>query len=137
MKRLLIIAGVLGLIAVAFGALGAHALKNIITAQQLEIFEKGVRYQFYHTLAIIAVALAFGQTGQKHFYYAGNLFLWGIICFSGSLYLLALQTVNISDTLILSNLVPTKVIGPVTPIGGLLFIAGWLMLLRGASKLKP
>lgn len=126
-KRLLIIAAISGMLAVAFGAMAAHKLKELITPYQIEIFQKGVTYQFYHTFAMVAAALLLDRFGNKQFYSAGILFLTGVLCFSGSLYILALNDfLNIS----------TKIIGPVTPIGGLFFIAGWAVLLTGILKTK-
>lgn len=126
-KRLLIIAAISGMLAVVFGAMAAHKLKELITPYQIDIFQKGVTYQFYHTFAIIASALLFDRFGNKQFYTSGILFLTGIFCFSGSLYLLALN-----DFLAIS----TKIIGPITPIGGLVFISGWLVFLNGVLKTK-
>jgi uncharacterized membrane protein YgdD (TMEM256/DUF423 family) len=126
-KRLLLIASVSGMLAVAFGAMAAHKLKELITPYQIEIFQKGVTYQFYHTFAILAAALLLDSFNSKQFYTAGILFLTGIFCFSGSLYALALN-----DYLHIS----TKIIGPVTPVGGLFFIAGWFVLLTAILKTK-
>lgn len=126
-KRLLIIAAISGMFAVAFGAMAAHKLKELITPYQIEIFQKGVTYQFYHTFAIVIAALLLDRFGNKQFYTAGILFFTGILFFSGSLYLLALNNfLNI----------PVIVLGPVTPIGGLFFIAGWFVLLIGILKTK-
>lgn len=125
-KRLLLTASVFGFLCVAFGAMGAHKLKELISATNLEIFEKGVRYQFYHTIAILLVALLHEQFKRKQFYYAGMLFSAGIVCFSGSLYLLAMR-----DLLGLNS---TNIIGPITPIGGMFFLAGWIMLFVGVQK---
>ena len=126
-KRLLLIAAISGVLAVALGAMAAHKLKELISPYQLEIFQKGVTYQFYHTFAILASALLLDRFSTKKFYTAGILFLTGILCFSGSLYLLALNDfLNI----------PTMVLGPITPFGGLLFIAGWLVLFAGILKTK-
>lgn len=125
-KRLLITAAVFGFLCVALGAMGAHKLKDLISAAHLEIFEKGVRYQFYHTFAIIAAALMLEQFNRKQFYYAGMFFSAGIVCFSGSLYLLALRD--------LLGITSTVVIGPITPIGGLFFLAGWVLIFIGVLK---
>lgn len=115
------IAAICGALAVSIGAFGAHGLKPRLTEYQIQIFEKGVQYQFYHTLAILAVGLLMVQWPEKRqLRTAGWLFLAGIIGFSGSLYLLACRD-------LLSF--PVGWAGPVTPMGGVCFIAGWVMLL--------
>lgn len=108
------------MVAVILGAFGAHAFKDIIPAEQLITFETGVRYHFYHALAILLVDLFIHFRKSKLLIAAGWLFTAGIVCFSGSLYILAFRE-TISD-------LPTAVLGPITPIGGTLFIAGWLVL---------
>ncbi|MBX3164344.1 MAG: DUF423 domain-containing protein [Bacteroidetes bacterium] len=126
--------GLLGAIAVAFGALGAHALKNqlatgLITADQLNGFDTAVKYQMYHTLAMLAIVLLKQHFGNvKLLNAAYTLFLWGIILFSGSLYLLCTRG--------LSGLEFLRVLGPITPLGGLLFIGGWLCLAISVFKKK-
>lgn len=120
------IAAISGALAVAIGAFGAHGLKPLLNAYQLQIYEKGVQYQFYHTIAILAVGLLILHWPEKRqLRTAGWLFLAGMIGFSGSLYLLACR-----------DLLPFPVgwAGPVTPIGGVCFIAGWVMLLLVASR---
>lgn len=129
----LMIVGILGAITVALGALGAHWLKNqlpggLITADQINGFDTGVKYQMYHTLAMFLVLLYALQAPHKFLKHAYNCFLTGIILFSGSLYLLC--THNLFQAPFL------KVLGPVTPIGGLFFIAGWLFFAFSAFK-KP
>jgi uncharacterized membrane protein YgdD (TMEM256/DUF423 family) len=116
MKNKLIIAGCcFGVVAVVLGAFAAHALKDIITQDQLRIFHTGVEYQFYHTMAILAAGIIYEKSKATLVYFSGMLFSSGIILFSGSLYLLALY--NISW------------IGLLTPIGGLCFISGWILFL--------
>ena len=120
------IAAIAGFTAVAIGAMGAHALKPYLSEYQIAIFEKGVHYHFYHTLAILAVAVMQKIAGDDNrLKWAGLLFLGGIICFSGSLYLLACR-----DLLTF----PVGWAGPVTPLGGLLFMAGWVMVFLSAKK---
>jgi len=115
MDRIFFILGCLSaLIAVAAGAFGAHALRGKLTADALNTFEVGVRYQFYHALALIAVAWAISHWPNANVAIAGWLFLGGTVLFSGSLYALSLAGL--------------QGFGIVTPIGGLLFIAGWLYL---------
>jgi uncharacterized membrane protein YgdD (TMEM256/DUF423 family) len=111
---------VLGALTVVIGAFGAHGLKPQLSEYQVDIFEKGVQYQFYHSLAILIAGLLLHHAPEsKGLRQAGWLFLAGILCFSGSLYLLACR-----------DLMPVSVgwVGPVTPIGGVLFIAGWLRM---------
>ena len=122
-KKILQTAALLGAAAVAIGAFGAHGLRNVqpaLTEYQLGIFEKGVHYQFVHTLALLAVGILLQhQPGNRRLIWAGWLFVTGIACFSGSLYLLACRDV-----------LPFSVMwaGPITPLGGVCFIAGWLLL---------
>jgi uncharacterized membrane protein YgdD (TMEM256/DUF423 family) len=125
--------GLLGAIAVALGALGAHALKNqlpsgLITTDQLNGFDTAVKYQMYHTLAMFLVVLLNKDNSKKILKYSYTLFFWGIILFSGSLYLLCTRNLLGADWL--------KFLGPITPIGGILFVAGWLMLFYAALKTK-
>ncbi|MBL7810092.1 MAG: DUF423 domain-containing protein [Saprospiraceae bacterium] len=111
---------ILGALTVIIGAFGAHGLKPKLSEYQIAIFEKGVQYQFYHSLAILVVGLLLQQfPGTKGLRQAGWLFFAGILCFSGSLYLLACR-----------DLIPVPVgwAGPVTPLGGVLFIAGWVRM---------
>ena len=122
MDRTFLLAGaVAGFIAVAFGAFGAHALRGRLTPEMLAVFETGVRYQMYHALALLLVsALATRLAGSAAVAYraAGWLFVAGIVLFSGSLYLLAVTGVT--------------VLGAITPIGGVAFLAGWAALVVAA-----
>ncbi|MFK8007276.1 MAG: DUF423 domain-containing protein [Saprospiraceae bacterium] len=123
-KKLLSVGALFGLLAVAIGAFGAHGLEDKITAARIITFGTGVDYQFYHTFAIfIAVGLA-TYFKDELFLRAGWCFVIGILFFSGSLYLLATQTYLGIESW-------SKVIGPITPIGGLFFMAGWGILLFG------
>lgn len=101
-------------LAVALGAFGAHALAERITPHRLEVFETGVRYQMYHALALFAVAWISAQWPSTQAAIAGYLFCAGIVIFSGSLYLLVLTD--------------TPWLGAITPLGGVAFIAGWVLL---------
>lgn len=122
------IAALSGALAVALGAFGAHGLKPLLTEYQLAIYEKGVHYQFYHTLALMAAALLMnGNNNARYLRLSGWFFTAGILCFSGSLYLLACRDIMA---------VPVAVLGPVTPLGGVCFIAGWVLLLLSV-KGKP
>ncbi len=116
-----------GAAAVIVGAFGAHALKNTFELHQLDtvrllgIYEKGVQYHFYHALALgLTALLAARNPDSKWLPRAGGLFFAGILFFSGSLYILACR-----DLLSFS----VAWIGPVTPLGGLCFIGGWVCLL--------
>jgi uncharacterized membrane protein YgdD (TMEM256/DUF423 family) len=113
-------------IAVILGAFGAHALKAKLEPEQLQVFETGVRYQVYHAFALIVVALLYDKLNQGLLNYSGYLFITGIIFFSGSLYLLASKN--------LLGIESWRFLGPVTPLGGLCFIAGWLLLAINALK---
>ncbi len=130
-KKLTMI-GLLGAIAVALGALGAHFLKSklptgLITPDQLNGFDTAVKYQMYHTLAMLALVLLSKNTSHKFINWAYNCFFIGIIMFSGSLYFLCTRNLFGAEWL--------KVLGPITPIGGLFFIAGWIFLaLVGFNK---
>jgi len=128
-KSFLSIGAILGAFAVALGAFAAHSLKTFFPAEAMNIFETGVRYQFYHVFAIFIVAILEERfPNSRPIHWAGNCFIVGIILFSGSLYLLAAskaKEVSGSDT-----------IGMVTPIGGLLFIVGWFLLFIGVSRKK-
>lgn len=127
MSNPLRLAAILGAAAVAIGAFGAHGLKPSLTEYQLDIFEKGVQYHFYHTLALLAIGLYTQRGGRMSAALSRCtwLFTLGITLFSGSLYLLACR-----------DLLPFPVgwAGPVTPLGGLCFIAGWIMLALPAGK---
>lgn len=122
----LITIGLFGAISVALGALGAHALKNqipsgLITPDQLNGFDTAVKYQMYHTLAMLLMVILNKELNNKFLKLAYHLFFWGIILFSGSLYFLCTRNLMGADWL--------KFLGPITPIGGILFVAGWLMLI--------
>ncbi|EHQ30156.1 DUF423 domain-containing protein [Mucilaginibacter paludis] len=118
-KQIILTASFFGMLAVITGAFGAHALKAVLSEQHLETWHTAVQYQFYHTFALLFLSslTRFKNNIVLTTYY---LFTFGIILFSGSLYLLSCR-----DLLGWSWL---PVVGPVTPIGGLLFIAGWVTL---------
>jgi uncharacterized membrane protein YgdD (TMEM256/DUF423 family) len=126
-KRLILTASFFGLLAVVLGAFGAHGLKQIIATDQLAIWQKGVEYQFYHTFALLYLS-TFARYKNKLIGLAFIFFTTGIILFSGSLYLLALK-----DAFHISF---AQYIGPITPIGGLCFILGWISLFLAALKDK-
>ncbi len=109
-----------GLLGVAFGAFGAHALRARLATADLEIFETAVRYQMYHALALFAVAWAATQWESPLFGWSGWLFVGGVVVFSGSLYLLVLTD--------------TRWLGAVTPLGGVALLGGWLLLGLGVFR---
>ena len=125
-KGFLRLAALLGALAVVLGAFGAHGLKSYVGPETISTFETGVRYQFYHVFALLAVAILNERFSSRWLKYAGNSFVIGIILFSGSLYLLTL--LKATDT------VGLKGIGVVTPIGGVFFVVGWLFLLPAFKK---
>ena len=104
-----------GLLGVAFGAFGAHALRARLAPDLLAVFHTGVEYQFYHAFALLAVGTLLLLKPVPGLTLAGWCFALGVLLFSGSLYLLALTG--------------TRWLGAITPFGGLLFLAGWGTLL--------
>jgi uncharacterized membrane protein YgdD (TMEM256/DUF423 family) len=120
-KTFLLMASLFGGLAVALGAFGAHALESRMSAELLSTYEVGVRYHFYHALAllgVVAVISRWPEAGAA--VWAGWLFVAGIVIFSGSLYILAFTGI--------------RWLGAITPIGGVAFIAGWLCLAWVALK---
>lgn len=126
-KTILQISSASGALCVITGAFGAHMLKPLLGDLMLNAYEKGVQYQFYHSLALILVALLVKNFPEINFSYVYVFFLAGIILFSGSLYGLALSSINS---------VPLKWLGPLTPIGGVCFIIGWVLFFISAFKIK-
>lgn len=124
-KFLSIAAAAFGLSAVILGAFGAHALQPYLNDYAQSIWDKGVQYQFYHALAILTCTLYVRHENSTTIRNAAICFVIGIICFSGSLFLLATRD--------LTN-IPAFALGPVTPIGGFFFIAGWGLILINALK---
>lgn len=128
-KNYLIAAAIFGGLAVALGAFGAHGLESITTDEKiLHGFQTGVQYQMYHALALLAIAMMVEKFQNKWIKWAGHCFITGIILFSGSLYLLTFLKIQENSAV--------KFVGPVTPLGGIFFIAGWLFLLVAAMKKK-
>jgi uncharacterized membrane protein YgdD (TMEM256/DUF423 family) len=121
-KVFITLASLSGMLAVAFGAFGAHALKNRLDDYAMGVFQTAVQYHFYHSLALLAVgiiALNYPQAALLRS--SGWLFTLGIVVFSGSLYMLSFSGL--------------RWLGAVTPIGGLAFIAGWGCLAAASWKL--
>lgn len=126
-KKILIISGVSGVIAVVLGALGAHALKQLITEDQLKSFETGSDYHIYHTLALLILIPLSNHINEKTIKVIAWFFGIGIILFSGSIYLLACR-----DILGIESW--KSILGPITPLGGISFIAGWLTIAYAGFK---
>lgn len=125
-KTFLIIAAVLGALSVTLGAFAAHGLKKVVPPETVATFETGVRYQFYHTFALLAIGLLLERMQGSMLVWAGYCFIAGIILFSGSLY--ALTALKATETVGLNG------IGIITPFGGLFFVAGWLLMLIAIIK---
>jgi len=121
MKLFVILGALLGGLSVAAGAFGAHALRAQLTPRMLEVFETGVRYQMYHALALFAAAWMIQQTDAPSAQVAGWAFVLGTLLFSGSLYAMALTG--------------ARGLGIITPIGGVVFLIGWVALALAALKL--
>jgi uncharacterized membrane protein YgdD (TMEM256/DUF423 family) len=119
-KGFLITAALLGALSVILGASAAHALKTIISTEQIIVFETGIRYQFYHVFALMAVGVLYKEFANNFLRWAGMMFCIGILFFSGSLYFLALSNGPIQPAF--------RWIYLITPLGGLCFITGWLLL---------
>ncbi|MGN6394594.1 MAG: DUF423 domain-containing protein [Mucilaginibacter sp.] len=126
-KKILITAAIFGALAVITGAFGAHGLSAKLKPQDMQVWNTAVQYQFYHVCALIGLStLSRYQTRLINDCY--YLFSFGIIFFSGSLYLLATRE--------LTELSWINAIGPVTPLGGVLFIGGWITMAIAATKNK-
>lgn len=121
-KIFLLVASIQGGLSVVLGAFGAHYFKNYLTEiNRLEVYETAVKYQFYHTFALLAVGIIQLQKNNVLLGYSGYGFIVGSIIFSGSLYLLCITNVGLW--------------GAVTPIGGLFLITGWVLLALSILKM--
>ena len=125
-RQLLRITAFLGAITVALGAYSAHGLKAKVAAPLVEIFQTGVQYQFYHVIVLLFTCYLYGKYNSGKIYAAIILFFVGILLFSGSLYALTFVTAY--------NIQGLAWLGPVTPVGGLAFMAGWVMLGLGIES---
>jgi len=125
-KIFLSIGALLGGIAVALGAFGAHGLKKIVPPETVNTFQTGVQYQMYHALAMLAVGIVFEKFPYKTLSWAGSCFGIGILLFSGSLYLLTMMKAT--------GKVGMEGLGMITPFGGLFFIVGWVLFFVGVMK---
>jgi uncharacterized membrane protein YgdD (TMEM256/DUF423 family) len=127
-KKTLAVAGISGALCVALGAMGAHALKDKIPVENFQFFETAIKYQFYHTIALILVAILSDKIQSKFLNYASTLFIVGICLFSFSLYFLALRPLwGIGNE-------EMKWMGAITPFGGLSLILAWLLLSVASIK---
>lgn len=134
--KFLTVAGISGFITVALGAFAAHGLTKIISPALIAVFKTGVQYQAWHTFALLACGILllvtanrsqdskpqYNEKARKGLASAGICFIIGILCFSGSLYLLALTGV--------------KWFGPITPLGGVFFLVGWLLFALSVLRLN-
>lgn len=120
MRLFFALGSLLGALGVALGAFAAHGLRGTLSSADLATFEVGVRYHMYHTLALLAAALAVGRWGSASAVWASWFFVAGVVVFSGSLYLLALGG--------------PRWLGAVTPIGGVAFLVGWALLVWTALR---
>ena len=120
-KIILLTASAFGALSVMIGAFGAHALRATLEAQgRLETFETAVKYQFYHTLALLIIGLLMYRISDKLLGYAGYSMIGGVLIFSGSLYILCLSGI--------------RWLGAITPIGGVLMIVGWALLFWAVAR---
>jgi uncharacterized membrane protein YgdD (TMEM256/DUF423 family) len=127
-KRFVVTGAVLGAIAVALGAFGAHGLKKLVPAETVQTFQTGVQYQMYHALALLVTGLLYEKCSKRFIKTAGILFNIGIILFSGSLYIVTAG--KVAETSAMDKA------GMITPLGGLAFIGGWLFLFLAAVRSK-
>jgi len=122
-KTVIFIASILGALSVAIGAFGAHGLEATLQANgRIDTFETAVKYQFYHTIAILLLGILMFNMESHYFNWAFYCFLAGIFVFSGSLYTLSLTNITW--------------LGAITPIGGVGFILGWVFVALGALNAK-
>lgn len=122
-KAVLLLGSTGGLIGVVLGAFGSHGLAKKLSPEMLAVWKTAVEYQFFHSLALLAVGLFILQQGNAALAsWAGTAFALGIALFSGSLYVLALTGI--------------KPLGAITPIGGLSFIIGWCLLIASIWRIS-
>jgi len=126
----LLISALSGALSVALGAFGAHGLKKIVSPEMLVVYQTGVQYQFIHSLALLALSILLlvpaAQAVKGLVKWSAHFMMFGIVLFSGSLYTMTFMSV--------SGGFPAW-LGPITPIGGLAFIIGWILLMVAALKL--
>lgn len=125
-KQTLTIAFFLGALAVTLGAFGAHALKEMVDEKAIQTWQTGVQYHFYHVVALILTGILLNNKANAWYRRAATLFTTGIILFSGSLYAITLVKAT--------SITGANWLGPITPLGGVCFIAGWLCLVAAVRK---
>ena len=125
-KRILLQGVVFTILAVILGAFGAHALKAVLTDQQLESYHTATRYLMYHGLALLILIAIQQYIKQQLLNIGAHLIFWGTLLFSGSIILLVCRNLLGIDML--------KMLGPVTPLGGSILIIGWICILIGILK---
>jgi uncharacterized membrane protein YgdD (TMEM256/DUF423 family) len=125
-KQALTAGALLAMVAVILGAFAAHGLKDILPADKIDTFQKGVTYQFYHSFALLVVGIIYAYYPAGLLKTSSIMFILGIVFFSGSLYLYPLLEVKNVNIPVIARLI--------TPLGGLCFIIGWLLLFLGIIK---
>ncbi len=120
-KKIVVAAALLAAITIALGAFGAHGLKELVNERSIDSFNTGVRYQMYHTLALLIIGLS-SKISDSTKKWVLRFMVLGILLFSGSIYILSLKELLSIDT---------SMIVFITPLGGILFILGWLRLAFG------
>lgn len=123
MKLLFLFSAISACFSVILGAFAAHGLKSKLSAQMIDVFQTGVQYQMTHSLAILMLVILYRVWPNQWLIWGAMAMAVGIVLFSGSLYLLALTQI--------------KWFGPITPLGGLCFIAGWICIIVAACQYKP
>lgn len=113
-QKILLAGAIFMALGVLLGAFGAHALKTSLSPEMLAVYKTGVEYQYYHALGLLLIGVIGFQIRSNYLRWSGLLMVFGIILFSGSLYVLSLTGI--------------KAIGAITPVGGLSFVAGWIFL---------
>ncbi len=124
-KTIIVITAILGALAVAFGAFGAHALKDVLSSDAMSWYQTANLYHFIHVLAILCTVSSLRRHKSTNRNLPSYFFLIGIILFSGSLY--TMSFISLEDG-------STSWLGPITPIGGIFFILGWINLAYLASS---
>jgi uncharacterized membrane protein YgdD (TMEM256/DUF423 family) len=119
---------ILAAVTVALGAFGAHRLKEMVSDDAVEVYQTAVFYQFIHVIALATAGIVYKEYPNKWIKASGILFLLGILFFSGSLYILTYSKATVSPGF--------KWVGPITPVGGVCFIAGWICAALGIRR-KP
>jgi uncharacterized membrane protein YgdD (TMEM256/DUF423 family) len=122
-RIILVLASAFGATGVALGAFAAHGLRSSVSPEMASVFETGVRYQMYHTFALLVTGWFLERGENRKLFAAAFLFVTGIVLFSGSLYALALTNI--------------QSLGWITPFGGLSFIGGWIVLGWGVARRNP